>query len=75
MTKAMLTEKMYDINNGEVYKGHISKGNDFTIAFITKNGETTTYYSADLIESAEEWEEGNFNLEVVGDDFQIIKEV
>lgn len=74
MKKVMLTEKLYDIKNGEVYKGHIRKGCDFTVALITENGETTAYYSADLIESAEEWEEGNINLEVVGDDFQIIKE-
>ncbi len=71
MTKAILTKKMFDIKNGEAYKAYIEKGNYFTIALITQNGETQTYYTADLIESAEEWNEGDFNLEVVGDDFTI----
>lgn len=71
MTKAILTKKLYDIKNGEVYKAYITKGNEFTVAIITENGETQAYYTADLIESAEEWKEGNFNLEVVGDDFTI----
>jgi hypothetical protein len=71
MTKAILTKKMFDIKNGEVYKAYINQGNYFTIALITQNGETTTYYTADLIESAEEWNEGNYQLEVVGDDFKI----
>ena len=71
MRKAILTEKLFNIESGEVYRAYITKGNDFTIALITKNGETTAYYSADLIDSLEEWEEGNFNLEAVGDDFTI----
>ena len=75
MRKAYLAEKLFNIKNGEVYKAYISKGNYFTIALITQNGETTTYYTADSIESVEEWNEGNFNLEVVGDDFTIYMEI
>lgn len=71
MTKAYLTEKLYNIQDGEVYKAYINKGNEFTVALITENGETQAYYTADSIRSAEEWNEGNYQLEVVGDDFTI----
>ena len=70
-TKAIITKKLFDIRNGEFYKAHITEGNDFTIAFITLNGETTAYFSG-LIETLEEFNEGNFQLEAVGDDFKII---
>ena len=69
--KAKVTQKLFNINGGEVYQAYIEEGNDFTIALITENGETTAYYTADLIDSLEEWEEGSFNLEAVGDDFII----
>ena len=71
MTNAILTKKLFDIKNGEVYRAYIKKGNDFTVALIEENGETTAYYTANIIDSLEEWEEGNFNLEVVGNDFTI----
>lgn len=74
MTKAILMEKMFDIENGEIYRAHVKKGNDFTVALINENGEITVYYTANLIESEEEWNGGNFQLEVVGDDFKIEKE-
>ena len=73
MRKAILTKKLFDVKNGEIYKAYISKDNCFTVAIITENGETQAYYTADLIESVEEWKEGNYQLEVVGDDFIIEK--
>ena len=70
-TKAILTKRLFDVENGVIYRARITKGNEFTVALITENGETTAYYTADPIESTEEWNEGNFQLEVVGDDFTI----
>ena len=69
--KAKVTKKLFNINGGEVYQAYIEEGNDFTVALITENGETVAYYTADLIETEEEWNEGGFQLEVVGDDFII----
>src|SRR5690554_6964205 len=71
MKKAKLTKKLFDIRNGEFYKAYITEGNYFTVALITVNGETTAYYS-ELIETLEEWDEGIYQLEPVGDDFKII---
>ena len=76
MKKAILKNKMFDIENGEVYRAYITKGNDFTIVLIKEkeSGEIVSYYTADLIESEEEWNGGNYQLEVVADDFKIEKE-